>query len=156
MKNSSILAKSIGIFVSFSKPKVVYLRFYFFYHFPNFEKKMLWTLLSKTESVKFHWFSVKFHWLESWEVSHWESVKMYRFIQWKCYHWLDEWKRLNESVLRITDWISEINHSLNYWLKNLRVLKKYFKWTLLQVAMEIFYYEIKQFIRNKNVMFHFI
>ena len=113
-------------------------------------------ILSKTESVKFHWFSVKFHWLKSWEVSHWESVKMYKFIQWKCYHWLDQWKRLNESVVRITDWISEINHSLNYWLKNLRVLKKYFKWTLLQVAMKIFYYEIKQFIRNKNVIFHFI
>ena len=29
----------------------------------------IFDLLSKTESVKFHW-------LKSWEVSHWESVKM--------------------------------------------------------------------------------
>ena len=58
-------------------------------------------LLSKSESVKFHW-------LKSWDVSHWESVKMYRFIQWKFYHWLHQWKRLNESVC--TDyWLNQWN-----------------------------------------------
>ena len=54
---------------------------------------------------------MKFHWLKSWEVSHWESVKMYWFIQWKCYYWLDQWKRLNKSVVRIT-WLNLWNESL--------------------------------------------
>ena len=62
------------------------------------------------ESVKIHWFSFKFDWLESWEHSHRETVKMYRFIQWKDYYWLNQWKQLHKSVVRITLWISEINH----------------------------------------------